>query len=164
MLIEILKRTPSWVFVLFIVLLAVGYFQSKDRTVGRGVVAVLPIVMIALSFSGVLAAFGVAPLGLIGWLAGAAAAVWLGVKFIPARGVVFSAATRSFSVPGSWLPLAMMMAIFFTKFAVAVIQARQFPMAGEPVFIGVVSLCYGIFGGVFGARAVSILRSPQAAG
>jgi len=46
MLIEILKRTPSWVFVLFFALLAWGYFQSKDRIVSRSQVSILPVAMI----------------------------------------------------------------------------------------------------------------------
>ena len=159
MLVEIIRRTPSWVFVLFFVLLALGYFQSKDRTVSRGQVAILPVAMIALSLHGVASAFGIAPVGLISWAVGAATAVRLGMMLIKTRGVSVSAETRSFFVPGSWLPLALMMAIFFTKYAVGVIVARQLPFAGESVFVGLVSLCYGLLSGVFLARALVIWRA-----
>jgi len=57
----------------------------------------------------------------------------------------------------------LMMAIFFTKYAVGVIQARQLPLVREPVFIGAISLCYGLFSGVFPARAVVIWRCAKRA-
>ena len=65
MLIEILQRTPPWVFVLFFALLALGYFQSRSRTVSRRRVSILPVAMIVLSLYGVFSAFGIAPVGLV---------------------------------------------------------------------------------------------------
>ena len=164
MLVEILKRTPSWVFVLFLALLALGYLQSKGRTLSRGKVSILPVAMIVLSFYGVYSAFGIGTVGLASWVLGVAVAVGLGVKLATPRGVGFSAETRSFFVPGSWLPLALMMAIFFIKYAVGVILARQLPMAGEAAFVGSVSSCYGFLSGLFLARAMVVLRSAKRAG
>ena len=161
MFIEILKRTPLWVFVLFFVLLTVGYFQSKKRKISRGKVTLFPFAMIALSFYGVLSAFGVASVGLFSWAVGIAGAVCLGLKIIPQRGVTFSTEELLFSIPGSWFPLALMMAIFFTKFTVGVILSRQLPIANEPVFIGAISLLYGFFSGLFLARAFAIWRCAE---
>lgn len=161
--IEILKRTPSWVFVLFFALLTVGYFQSKDRAVGRGKVCILPVAMIALSSYGVLSAFGIAPVGVVSWVTGVGVAVLIGAKLAVPRGVSFSAETQLFCVPGSWIPLALMMAIFFTKYAVGIILARRLPVANESVFIGSVSFCYGFLSGVFLARALVIWRSAARA-
>jgi hypothetical protein len=153
LLIEILKRTPPWVFVLFFILLALGYYQSKSRTVGRSKVSILPVAMIVLSLYGVLSAFGTIPVGLVFWVLGVVVAVGLGVKLTSTQGVSFSTETQTFFVPGSWLPLVFMMAIFFTKYAVGVILARQLPIANETAFVGSVSLCYGLLSGVFLARA-----------
>lgn len=161
MLIEILKRTPPWVFVLFFMLIALGYFQSKGRTVSRRRVSVLPVAMIALSFYGVLSAFGVAPAGLVFWVLGVALAVGVGVKLATPQGVTFFSETQSFFIPGSWLPSVFMMAIFFTKYAVGVILARQLPIAGELAFVAPVSLCYGLLSGVFLARAMVVWRSAM---
>jgi hypothetical protein len=163
LLIEILKRTPPWVFVLFFVLLAAGYSQSKDRVIRRGKVSILPIAMIVLSLYGVLSAFGIAPVGLISWLVGVVVAVWLGITLAIPCGVSFSTETQTYFVPGSWLPLVFMMAIFFIKYAVGVILARHLPIAIEPSFIGSISLCYGFFGGVFFAWALVIRRSAREA-
>lgn len=161
MLIEILKRTPPWVFVLFFALVAMGYSQSKDRTVRRGRVTVLPVAMIALSFYGVLSAFGIVPVGLALWALGVAVAVGPGARLAAPRGVRFSTETQSFFVPGSWLPLAFMMAIFFTKYAVGVIVARQLPVARELAFVSSVSFSYGLLSGLFLARAVGIWQAAR---
>jgi uncharacterized protein DUF6622 len=163
LLIEILKRTPYWVFALFFVLLAAGYSQRKDRVVSRGKVSILPIAMIVLSFYGVVSAFGIALIASICWLVGIGVAVWVGVAVAIPRGVSFSTETQTYFVPGSWLPLVFMMAIFFIKYAVGVILARHLPIAIEPSFIGSISLCYGLFGGVFFAWALVMRRSASKA-
>ena len=117
--------------------------------------------MIILSFLGVLTAFGSTPLALSFWLAGVAMTAYLGLKFVSQNGVGFAAESRSISVPGSWIPLALMMAIFFIKYAVGVILARKLPITSEPTFIGSISLIYGFLSGVFLARAVAILRMAR---
>lgn len=159
MLIEILRHTPPWVFVLFFVLLVLGCSQSKGRTVSRNKVSILPVAMLVLSFYGVLSAFGSVAVGLAFWVLGVAIAVGLGVKLALPQSVTFSAETQTFFVPGSWLPLAFMMAIFCTKYVVGVILARQLPITGETAFVGSVSMCYGLFSGVFLARTIVIWRS-----
>lgn len=163
MLIEIVRRTPPWVFVLFFVLLAAGYFQSSDRVVSRNKISILPIAMIALSIHGVISDFGMVPVSLFSWAIGVVVAVWAGVRLPAPRGVCFSIETQLFSVPGSWIPLALMMTIFFAKYAVAVILARQLPIATAPGFIGSISLCYGFLSGLFLARALVIWRSEARA-
>lgn len=161
MLIEILKRTPSWVFILFFVLLSLGYFQSKNRTISRFGISMLPIAMLGLSFYGVVSAFGIVFAGLTSWFVGVAIAVGLGVKLTTPKGITFSTQTKTFSVPGSWLPLVLMMAIFFTKYAVGVVLARQLPIVSEPGFIISISFCYGLLSGVFLARAVVIWHTAR---
>jgi len=159
LLIFILRGTPTWVFILFFALIALGYFQSRDRTVGRSRVAITPAALIALSLYGVLSAFSF--LGLAFWLAGAVAAGSLGVIFSKQRNVSYSPETKSFFVPGSWIPLALMMAIFFTKYAVAVAQARHLPVVNQSAFIVTTSVCYGVFSGVFFTRAAALWRSMR---
>jgi hypothetical protein len=161
LIIEVLKRTPPWVFVLFVLLLAAGWLQSKDRVVTRGKVTLLPIAMIALSFYNVQIAFDAAPIALMFWLIGVGLAVPVGFKSSSAPGVTYSPETRLFSVPGSWLPLLLMMTIFFIKYAVAVVTARQLPIAGSVAFMGAISFCYGILSGAFLARALAVWRSAR---
>ena len=143
--------------------MAVGCVQSKDRVVSRGKVSLLPAAMIGLSFYGVVSAFAFSAVSLMCWVLGIGIAAWLGVMLAIPRGVTYSTETKLFSVPGSWLPLALMMAIFFTKYVVAVMLARRLSIAGEVTFIGSISLCYGLFSGLFLARALVIRRAARPA-
>jgi hypothetical protein len=158
-LIEILKRAPSWVFVLFFALLALGYWQSKDRLVSLNRVIILPAVMLALSLYGVLSAFGANLFPVTTWMTGVGVAAWSGLSTNRPSGMSYMAESKSFFVPGSWVPLCFMMAIYFTKFTVGVVMARKLPIAGEQVFVGFVSLVYGLFSGVFFVRAIAILKA-----
>lgn len=158
MLIEILKHTPLWVYLLFGLLLASGLAQSKERRLGRVRVSTLPFAMAGLSFYGLFAGFGLAWGALACWTISAAASCVAGLRFASPDAATWVAEAREFRVPGSWLPLALMMAIFFTKFAVAVVVARQLPFVTESTFVAGVSLCYGVFSGLFLARAIVILK------
>ncbi|MGQ4878972.1 DUF6622 family protein [Billgrantia sp. LNSP4103-1] len=161
MLIEIIRNTPRWVFLLFIVLLVTGYRQSKDRTASRHSIAILPAVFILLALYGVVSAFGTDPAGLALWALGVACSVLLHLKLMVPRGVRYSPAQQTFHLPGSWQPLVIMLAIFFAKYTVEVIRARQLPMADTSMFTATVSLFYGLFSGVFLGRALVIWRASQ---
>lgn len=155
---EILGRTPPWVFVLFFVLLGLGRHQSRPRTVSLFGAMALPVAMISLSAYGVLSAFPGSLLGIAAWLGAVAAAVCLNCFLGYPRGVVFEPATRSLAIPGSWIPLTLMMIIYFTKYGVGVALARNPGLPAVQWFVGAVSLAYGLISGLFFARAISLWR------
>jgi hypothetical protein len=161
LLIEILKHTPLWVFALFFVLLAYGYSQSKNRVVSSYRIAILPSIMISLSFYGVLSAFGLTLNGFVLWGVGVAISTWVGKFLVMPQGVIYPNETQSFSIVGSWLPLILMLTIFFIKYAVGVILARQLPIGNAPIFIATVSFLYGFFSGLFLSRALMVWRSRK---
>ncbi|MGR4069258.1 DUF6622 family protein [Billgrantia sp. C5P2] len=161
MLIEIIRNTPRWVFLLFIVLLVMGYQQSRDRTASRRSITILPTVFLILALYGVVSAFGTDPVGLALWALGVALSVALYIKLAIPRGVRFSPERQIFHLPGSWQPLLIMLAIFFAKYSVEVIRARQLPIADTAEFTAIVSLLYGLFSGVFLGRAVVMWRKAQ---
>ena len=158
MLLQVLQRTPLWVFALFVALLFLGYLQSRPREIGWTRVAVLPVVLVGLALSGIWAAFGPAPLAFACWLAAIAVSV-LANRFVrwPSQ-VRYSAQTHQFSVKGSWLPLAVMMLIFFTRYAVNVAMAMEPSLKATPPFVAGVSFTYGLMSGAFLARALRILQ------
>lgn len=161
----VIQHTPVWVWGVLILLLAMGIAQSRPRHITLPRAAVLPLVMLALSLSGVLSAFaGGEPLA--AWLAGVVLAA-LGIRQLGfGREAAWLAAEQRFRVPGSWWPLALMLAIFFSKFVVAVTLIEQPQLRDAPVFEWGVSLLYGVFSGVFAGRAWSLMdlrRQPRAA-
>ena len=91
----------------------------------------------------------------------AAAALLVGVatlRLAPASTAQYNPQARSFSLPGSGVPLALMMGIFCTKYALGVTLALQPALAREAAFALGLSALYGAFSGVFAARAARLWR------
>jgi hypothetical protein len=161
MILQILERTPPWVFALLVVLLILGALQSRPREVGPARVALMPAIFLPLSLWGVWSAFGPQALAFGGWLAAVAGAVLINRYARVPRQVSYAPQTRLFRVAGSWLPLAMMMAIFFTRYATAVAMAMQPSLKAMPLFAAAVGAAYGLMSGAFLARAVRILAAKS---
>lgn len=169
MLMQILIHTPLWVFALFLLLLWLGMRQLLTNQMKLSRVTLLPLAMIGLSLYGVASAFGqpqAGPRALAGWAVGVALlATIVLLRPLPA-GVRYDAASRRFTMPGSAVPLALMMGIFFTKYAVGVKFALDPALAHDAGVALVVGTLYGAFSGTFAARAVRLwrlaLRSEQA--
>lgn len=153
-IVEILKNTPSWVFVLFFVLLYLGYGYSKTRAVPVGRLFALPLAMVGLSLYGVWSAFGANLAGFAAWTGGIVLALLLNLVIKLPKGVDYAPAEKEYIIPGSWFPLSLMMAIFFTKYAVAVALARHPSLREAATFITTVTLGYGFLSGVFLSRAL----------
>ncbi|MCJ8337328.1 MAG: hypothetical protein MJK10_02560 [Pseudomonadales bacterium] len=156
MIIEILKHTPIWVFGLLVFLLILGLQQSRDRTVKKFLILPLPVGMVFLSYFGVFSSFGLSPISTGLWLAALVSIACLFAKCLPLKGVEFSTATARFSIPGSWVPLVLMMAIFFSKYLVAVLNALHPSLTMSSGFMILCCLVYGALSGVFVGRTVSM--------
>ena len=158
MLLQILANTPKWVFVLFAALLWLGLSQLLTRRVGLSRITLLAIGMSVFSLYGTVSAFAGVPMALLAWLAGAAAVFALLAGRAAPLGTRYDAATRRFTVPGSAVPLAVMMGIFLTKYAVGITLGMQPAVARDLLFALAVSAVYGAFSGVFAARAARLWR------
>ena len=162
MLLQILANTPKWVFVLFAALLWLGLSQLLTRRVGLSRITGLAIGMSVFSLYGTVSAFAGVPMALLAWLAGAAAVFALLAGRAAPLGTRYDAATRRFTVPGSAVPLAVMMGIFLTKYAVGITLGMQPAVARDLLFALAVSAVYGAFSGVFAARAARLWRMAMA--
>ena len=150
------QHIPTWVFGLFFGLLAFGVAQSFPRSLSLRRSAVLPILLVSLSLAGVLSSFGQVPAALLAWALGLAGTVAALHGRMDTTGVRFSADTQRFQVPGSWLPLALMMGLFAIKFGVGMTLALQPGLRSSVVFALVISTAYGVFSGAFLGRAMAL--------
>ncbi|HRE17109.1 MAG TPA: hypothetical protein PLW86_08580 [Rhodocyclaceae bacterium] len=157
MLIEILKHTPIWVFFLFALLVRLGFVLARSRDVSVGRAVMVPLVMSALSVAGVVSAFPGMALPIVAWAGGLVLALGGCVALNYPRGVAMTA-ERRVHVPGSWVPMGLMMTIFFTKFAVGMTLAMQPGLAHAAGFAVPVSMIYGAMSGAFLVRALAALR------
>jgi hypothetical protein len=163
LILQILYHTPIWVFVLFFVLLVFGLMQTRTRTVRRIPAFLLPAGMIALSLAGINSSFGLRPLALASWAIALAIAAVIGYALFRDKRVEYDATEKKFFVPGSWVPLAVIMAIFFAKYAYAVMHALSADVISTSSFVAVLSGVYGLLSGYFAARALNLIKKlgPQ---
>ena len=157
----IIQRTPVWVWGLLAALLALGVSQLKTRQVGLRRVVIVPIAWLGFALYGMTSAFGNSGQGAavaIAWLVAAASVTAILLKLAPAPGTRFEAATQTFTVPGSIIPLLLILGIFMTKYIVGVELAMNAALARDASFALPIALLYGAFNGIFTARAIRLLR------
>jgi hypothetical protein len=157
MITQILSHTPLWVFGLFFGLVYLGYLQSRTRRVSRQRLIVLPLIMLGWSLYSVWSTFDTHLTALAAWACVWSVAVAAGLARAPLQGASYDPDAKQFTVPGSWVPLALMMGIFFFKYAVAVVHAVRPEVLETTAMMAVVAGIYGLFSGLFMARALRVL-------
>lgn len=158
---QLLSHTPIWVFIIFFTLLILGVIQTKDRIVKVNTVFILPSAMILFSIFGIYSVFGFTIFPLLLWLVGGLLAFAIGLKLALPKLVGFSKEDNKLLIPGSKVPLILMMAIFFTKYFVGFSLARNLPLTNEFIFVVIISLTYGIFSGVFLSRSLVMFNARK---
>ena len=118
--IQILKNTPIWVWALLAALIYLGSKQLKPRVVKRYSVLIAPVVFL---FVGLMAA-GRGPIGLATWAASllSLAAVTYFV-WQPTGGARYEATGDRLHLPGSAVPMMIMLAIFLLNYVINVVLA-----------------------------------------
>lgn len=158
-LLPILRHTPAWVWLLLAGLVVLGLLQARERTVSLRRVSLLPAAMALFSLWAAGSAFGHAPMlpeALMLWAMAAAAVTAL---LAPGQArASFDAATRSYRLPGSWLPLALMLGIFLVRYTVAVRLALRPSLLLDSSFVLPVATLYGALTGLFVGRAARLWR------
>lgn len=158
----ILSHTPGWVFGLFLALLALGMSQCFAREASLRRVLSLPLGMTALAVSGLVSAFGAAPVTLSLWSTAAILTAGVVLAMQPQAGTRYDAARRRFALPGSVLPLLLITGIFIAKYTVAVKLALQPELAQQLDFAATVSAVYGMFSGLLLGRAARLWKLAHA--
>ncbi|HUR87550.1 MAG TPA: DUF6622 family protein [Ramlibacter sp.] len=157
----ILRGTPVWVWALLAGLVSLGITQARDRNASLTRVTILPVVMTGLAIWGVVGAFGKSPMFgyvMLTWmLVGAIAFAVIGLTNPPA-GTTYDGATRTYFLPGSWLPLGIIIGIFLTRYVVNVDIAINPMLARDGQYALLVAALYGLFTGTFLGRAARLWR------
>ncbi|QIE24899.1 DUF6622 family protein [Caballeronia sp. SBC2] len=163
MLISILQQTPHWVWWLLAALISLGVkqMQSGHRTLRAA--TVIPIAMAALSFYGVVSVFAHESIALVAWAAAMLAALAISLAAGVGSKVRWLAAEQRLLVPGSWVPLMLMLGLFVIKFGANVALATHPDMSIDGIFAGSVSFAYGTFSGIFLARGLAMWRVARQA-
>lgn len=158
MILHILTRTPIWVWFLLALLLGLGWNQTRTRSLTLKRMIIVPLVMLGLALSGLSNAFGTDLPVLLTWLLSlACSAMFIRRLHLP-TGHVYDAQSQRFTVPGSFLPLVLILSIFVTKYALAVVLAIQPGLAHELGFSLACATLFGMMNGVFFGRTLRLMR------
>jgi len=152
------SQIPLWPFAILALLLALGLWQRRTREVSWSAPVAVAAAFLALSFYGVASAFGVSLFPLLAWAAGLVLAVTLGSQVFAPRGLRPTAHPNRVLVPGSWLPLGLMLSIFAVKFLVGFVAGAGLTVGTSAWFAPAVSLALGVLSGGFVVRALAVLR------
>jgi hypothetical protein len=152
-MIQILLHAPGWLWPLLLVLIALGWRMSHTRSVPPQPAIIISSTMLLLAAYGVISSFQGSALALLVWLKLLSATLLVSRKKGHPQGWQFDANTGRMQVPGSWLPLALFLGIFSVKFAVGAALAIHPTLAHQVQFVLPVSALYGLFSGIFAARA-----------
>jgi hypothetical protein len=153
MLQQILIHTPLYVWAILAFLIYRGVIASTNREVEFNKLFIIPAIMLLLSLQDLAGKFGLSGMILAAWSAGAAVSAALVWKLSAAR-VVAGNRPGSVLLRGSWLPLALMMAVFCTKYIAAVLLALNPQAHQNALFVVLVSSLFGIINGIFLGRLV----------
>lgn len=151
---QILMHTPLWVFGLLALLILLGVRQIGTRVTSVRAALLRPSLMVALSAAGMAGTFGLQGPAPLLWLAGLTLSLLWAHRLIalPAASG-YQPESGTLTVPGSWLPLLLILALFATKYTVGVMLATHAHEVSEPRFASIVGLAYGLMSGIFANRA-----------
>jgi uncharacterized membrane protein len=158
-LLPIVRNTPPWAWLLLASLVTAGLAQVRERSASMLRISVLPLALVLFSLWSAVSAFGrspVMPEAL--WLWAMAAAAMTALLVPGQTAAQFDAASRTYRLPGSWLPLVLMVGIFCVRYTVAVRLALHPSLVMDTSFVLPVAALYGALSGIFLGRAARLWR------
>ena len=153
--IQVIKGTPVWVWAILVVLVVLGVTQLRQRVVSRYSVLIAPV---AFLFVGLLAA-GRGPIGFSAWaLTLLAAAALTFFVWQPTAGARYDASNDRLHLPGSVIPMILMLAIFLLNYVINVVLAINPALRGELAWQVGPAVVLGALSGLFIGRAATLFR------
>ena len=117
---QVVKGTPVWVWDILVALIALGVNQMRTRIVSRYTVLIAPVVFL---FVGLMAASR-GPIGFTAWaLTLFATASFTFFVWQPTGGARYDASADRLNLPGSVIPMLLMLAIFLLNYVINVTLA-----------------------------------------
>ena len=165
MIITILSHTPVWVWGLLTALMALGFSQTRQRCLAPWRLLMLPLVLLGLGLWSMAPNFIALPLSALVWLA----ALGMGVALLARRpaqaGAAWLPAEQRLLLPGSWMPMWLILGIFTLRYATNVGMALTPVWRSAPELLLPLALVYGGISGLLLGRSLALLklsRSPAA--
>lgn len=156
---DFIAHIPVFVWALLAFIVLSGVRLSRPTSMPAWRLILIPLLWLALGAWGLDRHFGWLTMTALAWVAGLAGGVALVRASRWPGGARFDAANQRFLVPGSWLPLALMVGIFASKFALGVGLALHPEWAVRPGLpVAMLHLGFGLCSGALIGRSLNVLR------
>lgn len=162
MWIQIITHTPLWVWGLLTALMALGLWQRRERRVRPFQLLLLPALLMALGLWSMAPGFVAQPMGALIWAVAVAASGWLGLQLPRPRAARWLADAGQLQLPGSWVPMVIIISIFGLRYASGVSLAlnphwRNLASVQLPL-----AMVFGLLSGLFLGRALGLYQLTRA--
>lgn len=160
MLAEIVHHTPVAVWAGLAALVALGLSRLRPRSLSTVRLFALPALLGTLGLASLLLDFGSLLVVLV-WAMAFALAAWAARRLPAPRGLAWDAAAARLLLPGSWLPLGVMLAMFVVRYASAVAAALH-PEWRHTATLGLpLALASGAVSGLLLGRSLGLLHAAR---
>lgn len=157
-LLPILQGAPVWVWALLALLLFLGIRSLRTRSVPVASLVALPLAFFGLSVTNLLPLDGLAPLRIGVWIAALMVGTIPGWFVVRPQRIVVDRARGRISVPGSVVPIILMLAAFAGGFYFGYLFARYSELKTDPATLIMASTYRGLMSGYFLGQTIRLFR------
>ncbi len=152
MLQQIVSHTPAYVWAILAFLAVRGVAASRERVATYRSLFIMPAVMLGLALASVAGRFDGGAVLALAWLAAMATGAALAWRLAGGQVMAVDRAAGTVRLRGSWTPLALMLAVFVARYAVAAAMAMRPALAQDAGFAIAACALFGLFSGIFMGR------------
>jgi hypothetical protein len=163
MIAAIVSNTPVWVWGLLAALVALGLSQTRSRTVAPARLLALPLALMGLGLWSMARGFAAVPLAALCWASMLVLSSSLSRRLPRPAGARWLAAEGRLHLPGSWLPMAVILAIFSLRYVMGVGQAFNPEWRTAAAVQLPLAAVYGTISGLLLGRALCLMQLRPAA-
>lgn len=146
---QALLGTPWWVYVLVIYFVKVGFDATKTRTVPFKTLFILPIVFTGLSIETLISSVEINYITLSAYFIALAIGASVGWILVRNQNFKIDKKRSLIQLPGSWLPLGIILGVFSAKYyfgySLAVHPEKANDLSFAIMMLGVSGACTGLF-------------------
>jgi len=147
----ILQGTPVWVWFLLAYLLSRGFKAMQGGTAPLGKLAIVPAVFAAWGLLHLMKEPAAGWNTGLGWIVGAVAGIGIGVLLARRSGLTVDRVKKAVTLPGSIVPLALMLLTFASKFWLGV-ELAMTHAGTDSLYVVLDGLVSGLVAGIFAGR------------
>lgn len=143
-----MNHIPTWVFVLFFVLVYLGIKRCYTRTLSLERLALIPVIFVVISLRSAFQLFGISALSFIFLLVGGLIGFLMGYYLVRNSRVLADKEKRLIQVPGDISMLIMIITIFCIEFFIHYSIDAHWTIAASPLFKALAIILTGSVVGV----------------